>query len=835
MPVCDRCGAARPLEVRPLARWVPLRVLRQFGAQNYADAEVGLCGPCARELRNLLSSWQQYNEFGGESLFDMLFATLHMALEPTPLLYQLRSFLAAVIRSLEERRRGEAGEGRQTGGARGRGEAGSGGDEPGEGGGEGGAAGPFEGAFPFGQGFMFFAGPGGQAAVPLGQRTARAPSGIDDLVELARQGKLEPVVGRQREMRQLEDVLTRRTKNNAVLIGEAGVGKTAIVEGLAQRIASGQVSAALRARKILRLDLGTMLAGTKYRGEFEERFKRAMNAAQKERAIVFIDELHTILGAGAAEGAMDAANMLKPLLARGELQVIGATTADEYHRTIENDAALDRRFSPIWVPEPGLDEAVEMLKALREREIAYYGSLPTPVHLEIPDETLEAAVRMAAQYVPERHLPDKAVDLLQDAIAHHVVETTSGEAGGQGGKAPQEEIAELQRQIDQAVREQAFERAAELKRRRDALRQESGQSLRITPEDIAEAVSRRTGIPVGRLSSDEAERLARLEERLGQRVYGQPEAVSALSRAVRAARSGLGKEKGAYAFFFLGPTGVGKTEMAKALAEALFGTEEALIAFDMSEYQEPHTISRLLGSPPGYVGYGEEGRLVKALKEHPYSVLLFDEAEKAHPDIFNAFLQMMAEGRITGANGHTADASHAFLIFTSNVGSEELAREAIGFRGDRAQVELDRQERAMRALRRAFRPEFLGRLDAVVVFHDLGPEQYRRVAEKFVRRLGERLAERYPGLRLEVTPEAVERLVELGTAPETGARQMGRVVEREITDQLVDVEKWLAEGSLQAPATLTVDVPRGAESAPEGVHVVIRGPRGLLGRSQVHV
>lgn len=830
MPVCDRCGAARPLEVRPLARWVPLRVLRQFGAQNYAEAEVGLCGSCSRELRNLLAAWQQYNEFGGESLFDMLFATLHMALEPTPLLYQLRSFLAAVVRSLEERRRGEAGEARAAGEGRGPGDGRA--EEPGEGAGEGAAGGPWAGGLPFGQGFMFLAGPGGPAAVPLGQRRAQAPSGVDDLVELARQGKLEPVVGRQREMRQLEDVLTRRTKNNAVLIGEAGVGKTAIVEGLAQRIAAGSVSAALRDRKILRLDLGSMLAGTKYRGEFEERFKRAMNAAQKEHAIVFIDELHTILGAGAAEGAMDAANMLKPLLARGELQVIGATTADEYHRTIENDAALDRRFSPIWVPEPSLDEAVEMLKALREREIAYYGGLPAPVHLEIPDETLEAAVRMAAQYVPERHLPDKAVDLLQDAIAHHVVETTAG-GGGSGGRAPGEEIAELQRQIDEAVREQAFERAAELKRRRDALRQQSGQSLRITPEDIAEAVSRRTGIPVGRLSADEAEQLAKLEEILGRRVFGQPEAVQALARAVRAARSGLGKEKGAYAFFFLGPTGVGKTEMAKALAEALFGTEEALVAFDMSEYQEPHTISRLLGSPPGYVGYGEEGRLVKALKEHPYSILLFDEAEKAHPDIFNAFLQMMAEGRITGANGHTADASHAFLIFTSNVGSEELARETIGFRGDRAQAELDRQERAMRALRRAFRPEFLGRLDAIVVFHDLGPAEYRRVAEKFVRRLGERLAERYPGLRLEVTPRAIDRLVELGTAPETGARQMGRVVEREITDQLVDVERWLASGALRPPATLTVDVPEAGESAPEGMHVVIRGPEGVLGRAAV--
>jgi ATP-dependent Clp protease ATP-binding subunit ClpC len=604
-----------------------------------------------------------------------------------------------------------------------------------------------------------------------------------DLTADAAAGRIDPVVGRTAEIEQTVETLARRRKNNVVLIGEAGVGKTAIAEGLALRIARGDVDESLKDCRVVALDLAGMIAGSKFRGQFEQRLKTALQEVKdaEGRIVLFLDELHTILGAGNAEGAMDAANMLKPMLARGELRVIGATTLAEY-RKIERDSALARRFSPVMVEEPSVDETVEILRGLRERYEFHHDT-------QISDEALVAAARLSDRYISEYQLPDKAIDLIDQAAAKVRLR------GGDDSEADRlrRELAHLEDEKAAAVRDEAYEDAAELKRRTEAIEAQltdlgepAAMAARIVAEaDVAAVIAGRTGIPVGELVAGELERLHTLEEDLHRRVVGQDAAIGIVADTVRRARVGLaGGDQPLGTFLFLGPTGVGKTETVKALAERLFGTEKALVRIDMSEYRAPHTVARLIGSPPGYVGYGDGGQLTEPVRRRPYSVILLDEIEKAHPEVWNVLLQVMDDGRLTDGEGRTVDFTNTVLVMTSNLGAGQ-ARRGIGFTAAEPGAADDRM---LAAAKEAFLPEFLNRIDETVTFHPLTPEHVARIAEGIVARVAERLrTER--AIELTVEPELVTRLAREGFDDEFGARPLQRHVrrtlERELTSAIV--------------------------------------------------
>lgn len=633
-----------------------------------------------------------------------------------------------------------------------------------------------------------------------------------DLTKLAREGKLDPVIGREREIERVIQVLSRRTKNNPALIGEPGVGKTAITEGLAQRIVRGDVPEVLRNKRVVQLDLAALVAGTKYRGEFEERMKKVMDEIRKAQGevVLFVDELHTLVGAGAAEGAIDASNILKPSLARGELQCIGATTLDEYRKYVERDAALERRFQPILVSEPTVEQAIEILKGLRERYEAHHG-------VSISDEALVAAATLAEKYIADRFLPDKAIDLMDEAASKIRLQASFLP---QEVRQAVEKVERVKREKEEAIKNQDFEKAAPLRDKERVLRQkleelesswkrERGRDIStVTGEDIADIVSSWTGIPVTRLVEEETQKLLRMEESIHERIIGQEEAVSAVSKAVRRARTGLkDPRRPVGSFIFLGPTGVGKTELARALAEFLFGDENALIRIDMSEYSERHTISRLVGSPPGYVGYEEGGQLTEQVRRRPYSVVLFDEIEKAHPEIFNVLLQILDDGRLTDAQGRAVDFKNAVIIMTSNVGAPLLEKEvAIGFRpthGERTVMESAYErmkERITEELRRTFRPEFLNRIDEIIIFRPLTSDQIKSIVDILIAGVQREL--RGQNMGLEITDAAKEVLAKEGFDPTFGARPLRRAIQRLVEDQLSDE---LLRGNFSSGDTVVVD------------------------------
>jgi ATP-dependent Clp protease ATP-binding subunit ClpC len=637
-----------------------------------------------------------------------------------------------------------------------------------------------------------------------------------DLTELARAGRIDPVIGRETEIEQTVEVLSRRGKNNPVLIGDAGVGKTAVVEGLAQRIAEGDVPHTLRDRRVVALDMTGVVAGTRYRGDFEERMNAIIDEirSHSDELVVFIDELHTVVGAGSGSGgsesgSMDAGNMLKPALARGELHVIGATTLEEYRRYIEKDAALARRFQPILVPEPSPEDALEILRGLQDRYEAHH-------QVRYTDEALLAAVELSDRYLTERFLPDKAIDLIDQAGARVRLRSDSGDTDV---RVLERQREQLLRDKDQAVAAEQYERATELRDRvhdieerikagRGEPQSGDGRVLEVTAEAVAEVVSRQTGIPVSSLTQEERERLLGLEEHLKKRVIGQEEAVTAVSEAVLRSRAGLadpGRPIGS--FMFLGPTGVGKTELARALADALFGSEERMVRLDMSEFQERHTVSRLVGAPPGYVGHEEAGQLTEAVRRHPYSLLLLDEVEKAHPDVFNMLLQVLDDGRLTDSQGRTVDFKNTVIVMTSNLGSEAIggARGLLGFgaAGGEAEEEALR-ERVLRPLREHFRPEFLNRIDEVVIFRRLDEEQLRRITDLLLEETRRRL--RAQDVAVEFDPEAVDWLARRGHQPEYGARPLRRTIQREVDNRL---SRLLLDGRLPAGARVRVNVGNG--------------------------
>lgn len=609
-----------------------------------------------------------------------------------------------------------------------------------------------------------------------------------DLTIMAEEGKLDPVVGRENEIERVIQVLSRRTKNNPVLIGEPGVGKTAIAEGLAQRIVSNSVPEILADKRVVTLDLSSMVAGTKYRGEFEERMKKVMDEIrQAGNVIVFIDELHTLIGAGAAEGAIDAANILKPALARGEMQCIGATTLDEYRKHIERDPALERRFQPIKVGEPTAEEAVAILHGLRDAYEAHH-------RVKITDESIEAAVRLSDRYISDRFLPDKAIDLVDEAASRVRLRsfTTPPQL-----KELEEMVDNLKKEKEAAVKRQEFEKAAtvrdeeqktrekvsEIRKEWEATREKD--SLVVEPEDIANIVSSWTGIPVNKLAEEESARLLRLEGILHERVVGQKEAVGAVARSVRRARAGLKDPKRPIgSFIFLGPTGVGKTQLARTLAESLFGEESALIRIDMSEYMEKHAVSRMVGSPPGYVGHDDGGQLTEAVRRKPYSVILFDEIEKAHPEVFHILLQVLEDGRLTDSKGRVVDFRNCVLIMTSNVGASYMKKEALGFVSTRnAESEHKAMStRVMEELKKTFKPEFINRVDEMVVFHQLNKEELIKITEIMMNDIGKRLKEQ--GYEITVEKEALEHLSHEGHDPAYGARPLRRAIQKLIEDPL---------------------------------------------------
>jgi ATP-dependent Clp protease ATP-binding subunit ClpC len=598
-----------------------------------------------------------------------------------------------------------------------------------------------------------------------------------DLTRMAREGKLDPVIGRGEEVETTIEILSRRTKNNPVLIGDPGVGKTAIVEGIAQRVVNDEVPETLSGKRVMQLDLAGIVAGTQYRGQFEERLKKVIDEVREnsENLILFIDELHTVVGAGAAEGAMDASNMLKPALARGELHVIGATTIDEYRKNIEKDAALERRFQPVLVSEPSVDDTIEILRGLRDRYEAHH-------RVKISDEALVAAAELSDRYITGRFLPDKAIDLMDQAAARVRLRSKTKP---QDTRALEDELKRLQREKDQAVANEDFEKAPGLRDRVEALRSElegarQGRQpvAEVTPEDIAEVISRATGIPVSQLTEEERERLVRLEEQLHERVVGQEEAVEAVAEAIRRARAGLSDpNRPIGSFLFLGPTGVGKTELARTLAEALFGDEAAMVRIDMSEFQERHTVSRLVGAPPGYVGYEEAGQLTEQVRRRPYSVLLLDEIEKAHPDVFNILLQILDDGRLTDSQGRTVDFKNAVIIMTSNMGAERIQAHA---RSNESFEEL--REDMMQIVRHQLRPEFVNRIDEIIIFHALTREQIADIARLLLDRTNRRL--RAQGIEIEFTEGAVELIAEEGFDPEFGARPLRRTIQRRVDNEL---------------------------------------------------
>jgi ATP-dependent Clp protease ATP-binding subunit ClpC len=602
-----------------------------------------------------------------------------------------------------------------------------------------------------------------------------------DLTQMAREGKLDPVIGRAEEVETTIEILSRRTKNNPVLIGDPGVGKTAIVEGLAQRIVNDEVPETLVGRRVLALDLSGLVAGTQYRGQFEERLKKVVDEASEnpEGQILFIDELHTVVGAGAAEGSMDASNMLKPALARGELHVVGATTVDEYRKNVEKDAALERRFQPVLVGEPSVDDTIDILRGLKDRYEAHH-------RVKITEEAIVAAAELSDRYVTDRFLPDKAIDLMDQASARVRLRSKTKP---RDTKELEEEVARLGREKDQAVSAEDFGRAQELKGRVEGLRSELDgwrdgarrPVAEVTAEDIAEVVSRATGIPVSQLTQEERERLMRLEEQLHERVVGQDEAVTAVAEAIRRARAGLSDpNRPIGSFLFLGPTGVGKTELARTLAEALFGDEAAMVRIDMSEFQERHTVSRLVGAPPGYVGYEEAGQLTESVRRRPYSVLLLDEIEKAHPDVFNILLQILDDGRLTDSQGRTVDFKQTVIIMTSNMGAQRIQAHA---RRDESFEEL--KDDMMQILKNTLRPEFVNRIDEVIVFRSLGKEQIGEIARLLLDRTTRRL--RAQGIEVEFTEGAVGLIGEEGFDPEFGARPLRRTIQRRVDNELASM------------------------------------------------
>ena len=636
-----------------------------------------------------------------------------------------------------------------------------------------------------------------------------------DLTEAARSGKLDPVIGRDKEIQRVIQILSRRTKNNPVLIGEPGVGKTAIAEGLAERIASGDVPEELLDKKILSLDLSGMVAGTKYRGEFEERIKNTLAEVKKAgNVILFIDELHTIVGAGSAEGAVDAANIIKPALGRGEIRVIGATTLNEYRKYIEKDAALERRFQPVTVGEPTPEATLEILKGLRDKYEAHH-------KLTITDEALEAAVQLSKRYIGDRFLPDKAIDLMDEAASQ--VRMTA-EASSPDLKALEEKIAALHREKSEAVTAQDFEKAAQLRDiekdyqeqveiERDNWRKQMAQNRgSVTADDVAKVVAGWTGIPVTRLTEDESMRLLKLEEKLHQRVVGQDEAVNAVAKAIRRSRVGLKDPKRPIgSFLFLGPTGVGKTELCKTLAQVMFGSENDMIRIDMSEYMEKHTVSRLVGSPPGYVGHEEGGQLTEKVRRKPYSVVLFDEIEKAHEDVWNILLQILEDGIVTDSQGRRVDFKNTIIVMTSNVGARNItsADKPLGFDGRETEADekarFDRIKQAvLEELRRTFKPEFLNRIDETIVFRQLTEEDIRHIAQRMLEVTGGRMAQQ--GITLLADDEAVTALAKDGFDPQYGARPLRRAIQNEVEDA---VAEQMLEGKLQSGDTARITLRDG--------------------------
>ncbi|MGQ0826001.1 MAG: ATP-dependent Clp protease ATP-binding subunit [Actinomycetota bacterium] len=666
----------------------------------------------------------------------------------------------------------------------------------------------------------------GQAAGAPGGSPESQPSGslvLDqfgrNLTQLAREKKLDPVIGREREIERVMQVLSRRTKNNPVLIGEPGVGKTAIVEGLAQNIVEGDVPETLNAKQLYTLDLGALVAGSRYRGDFEERLKKVLKEIRTRGDIIlFIDELHTLVGAGAAEGAIDAASILKPMLARGELQTIGATTLDEYRKHLEKDAALERRFQPIKVEEPSVSHTIEILKGLRERYEAHH-------RVSITDQAIVAAANLADRYISDRHLPDKAIDLIDEAGSRLRIRRMQAPPDY---RELEDEIAKIRKEKEAAIEAQQFERAAKLRdREKELLEQRSAKEQlwraegvdlfnEVNEESIAEVLALWTGIPVYKLTEEETAKLLRMEEELHKRIVGQHDAIKAVSQAIRRTRAGLKDPKRpSGSFIFLGPSGVGKTETAKTLAEFLFGDEAAMIQLDMSEYMEKHTVSRLVGSPPGYVGYDEGGQLTEAVRRKPFSVVLFDEIEKAHPDVFNTLLQILEDGRLTDAQGRTVDFKNTVIIMTSNLGTADLRKANLGFtKADEAVTYERMKEKVHEELKRHFRPEFLNRIDDVIVFHELSTAEITEIVDLLMKRLIEQLQSQ--GLGFELTNDAKVLLAKKGYDPALGARPLRRAIQRMVEDPLSEKILWK---EYRAGDTVVVDA--------EGEEIVFRTVEGV--------
>jgi len=636
-----------------------------------------------------------------------------------------------------------------------------------------------------------------------------------DLTEFARRGKLDPVIGRDEEIKRVMQILTRRTKNNPVIVGDAGVGKTAIAEGLAQKIVADDVPDSLKGRKVVALDMGALVAGSKFRGEFEERLKAVMDEIRQAQGevILFIDEIHTVVGAGAAEGAIDASNMLKPALAHGELQCVGATTLDEYRKFIEKDKALERRFQPVFIGEPSIEATIEMLKGLRPRYEAHH-------KIKINDEALEAAARLGQRYISDRYLPDKAIDLIDEAASKLRIDT---ESAPPQVKSLEQRLKQLVNEEEAASQREDYEHAAQLKSERVRLEEEYNQAKTkwlqeekidgvVDEEDIAQLISKWTGIPVSQMLEGEAEKLLHMEERIHERLVNQDEAVTAISEAIRRSRAGLkdpGRPIGS--FIFLGPTGVGKTELARTLARFLFDDENAMVRLDMSEYQERHTVSRLIGAPPGYVGYEEGGQLTEAVRRRPYRVILLDEIEKAHPEVFNSLLQVLDDGRLTDGHGHTVDFKNTVVIMTSNVGVEFIKRDmSIGFATKKDEAKTQKQaydtmkEKVLAEMKKTFRPEFINRIDEIIVFHQLTEQQLRSIVDLLVKDLQGRLADRK--LNIELTEGVKSWLAKEGYDPIYGARPLRRAIERYVENPL---STKLLRGEFSQGDTVMVDLGDG--------------------------
>ena len=643
------------------------------------------------------------------------------------------------------------------------------------------------------------------------QGTPTLDSLARDLTKLAREKRLDPVVGRAKEVKRLIQILSRRTKNNPVLVGEPGVGKTAIAEGLAQKIINGEVPEDMQNKRLMMLDMGALVAGTKYRGEFEDRMKKIIDEIYQDgQIILFIDELHTLIGAGGAEGAIDASNILKPALARGELQTIGATTLDEYQKYIEKDSALERRFARVQVDEPTPEEAEEILRGLRPRYEEHHG-------VEISDDALHAAVQLSVRYINSRQLPDKAIDLMDESAAKVRLDKTdeSSELADL-----QNEIANLIEEKEAAIRQQDFEAAARLRIKEKKLTQQltevafmevkeaSGYADSVTAEDVATVVSQWTGVPLQQMEKKESERLLDLEKILHQRVVGQEEAVKAVARSIRRARSGLkDPNRPIGSFMFLGPTGVGKTELAKALAEAMFGSEDALVRVDMSEFMEKYSTSRLIGSPPGYVGYDEGGQLTEKIRSKPYSVILLDEVEKAHPDVFNILLQVLDDGHLTDAKGRKVDFRNTILIMTSNIGAQQIREEkSVGFNvTDLTKDHQAMQKRILEELKKAFRPEFLNRVDETVVFQSLGEGEIHEIVKIMSKAIIKRLSNQ--DIQLKITPSAIDVIGKAGFDPEYGARPIRRALQKEVEDRLSEA---LLSGQIHLGDRVTIGASKGS-------------------------